>query len=316
MAGRIRTPLLDQLRGGKKSDDLLIPVVEDWLVKNANKVDKYNEEEFEVLKDLMIRGAVRNMKMFSPSGATNCRRRQVIDKMGFKPLLIKDPKLLRIFSDGTWRHLRWQMLFYKMGIAESMEVFASIGGEGSYGGSYDVICNLKMRLKNKTQQVLVDIKGTNASRFNDIKFTGKPIYSNKVQVVIYMYLNDIDVGIIWYENKNTQDLCEVVIRRDKNFDRILSKYLYRQEYMARYVRAGVFPKEECDIDGGDSMFKGCAQRNACRCLPIHLIGRNGRVAKVHEPRRISLEEMFVERNTSPLRKLKGFRIARRTRSRP
>ncbi len=308
MAGK--TPLLDQLKSDKrKTDDILLPLVEKWLIENGNKLDKYSSDDWSTLRDLMVRGALRNPRVFSPSGATMCRRRQVIDKnKKFKQIPITDPKLLRIFDDGKWRHFRWQMLFYKMGIVESMELFTSLG-ELDYGGSYDVVVNLKLELNKKIQRVLIDIKGTHASRFNEIRLTHRPIYSNKIQVAIYMYLNDIDIGLLWYENKNTQDICEIVIRRDKYFDRIIKKYVKRQKYMRRYAMRGAFPKEECNVDERDLQFRQCPQRNNCQCLPVNLI-QNGALLKVQEPRRINTKKVFVQHNEMKRTKVKGKMGAR------
>lgn len=308
MAGK--TPLLDQLKSDKrKTDDILLPLVEKWLIEHGDGLDKYSEDDWKTLRDLMVRGALRNPKVFSPSGATACRRRQVIDKnKKFKQIPISDPKLRRIFDDGKWRHLRWQMVFYKMGIVESMETFTSLG-ELDYGGSYDVIVNLKLKLNKKIQRVLIDIKGTNASRFNEIRLTHRPILGNKVQLIIYMYLNDIDIGLLWYENKNTQDICEIVVRRDKFFYRILKQYIIRQKYMRKYVKRGAFPKEECDVDERDTQFRQCSQRNNCRCLPVHLI-QNGELLKIQEPRRINEQKEFVQHNKMKRTKVRGEKGAR------
>lgn len=307
-----KTPLLDQLRVGKKQvNEILRPVVEEWLVKYGYRLDKYDDSDWAVLKDLITKGARRDRRVFSPSGATLCRRRQVIDKhRDFKPLPNRDPGLIRIFDDGKWRHLRWQMLFFKMGIVESMEQFQTFG-KFDYGGSYDVIARLK--INGKKCRVLIDIKGTNAASFNNIKFLNVPTYSHRVQVSIYMHLNNIDFAIIWYENKNTQEICEIVIRKDEVYEKIIKKFTRRQQYMRRYVEMDVFPKEECDVKIRDNKFASCPQRNNCLCLPVYLID-DEEIIKVGEPRRQSEQSKFAQRNELPLKKLKGFRGARKVHS--
>ena len=305
------TPLLDELKTGKrKTKGILLPLVDKWLSENPHRLDQWTKDDWETLKDLVMRGARRDSSVFSPSAATSCQRRQVIDKFSqFPQIPITEPRVLKFFDDGRWRHLRWQMVFYKMGIVESMEIFQSEGKLG-YGGSYDVMVKMRLPSKKKTRRVVIDIKGTHASSANNIKFTGTPLYSNRVQLVIYMHLNNVDVGILWYENKNNQDIVEVVVERDKKFYKILKKYLRRQEYMKRYVRDKVFPREECDVDERGSEYQRCPQRRNCVCLPVHFVQANGEVVKTHEPRRKSAEKRFRRRNTLPLKKLKGSRGVR------
>ena len=308
-----RTPLLDQLRTGKKqSDAILQPVVDKWLVEHGDTLSAYDESDWSALRDLMTRGPRRRRRVFSPSAATLCRRRLVIDKYrDLRPIPLKDARYSKIFDDGRWRHFRWQMTFFKMGIVESMEIFHTLG-DLEYGGSYDVVARLM--INGKMRRVLIDIKGVHASKFNGIQFSGKPEESNRVQVCIYMHLNNIKIGILWYENKNTQETCEIVIRRDATYHRIIRRYIRRQKYMRRYVEAGAFPKEECDVSGRSNEFQRCPQRNNCLCLPVQLVLEDGEVVKVGEPRRNSKEKRFLRRNTLPLSELEGFRGARKVHS--
>lgn len=280
----VAVPLLQQLKRDKKSSikEILRPHVDEWLNEHSSRLDVYTEEDFEFLKRLTVVGTTRDAQVFSPSGATSCQRFQVINKTpSFKRAENINPALIKIFDDGKWRHLKWQMLFWKMGIVDDAETFKS-NGPLTYGGSFDLILSLPWIKEKGLSQIILDIKGINASGFNYIKMTGKPKFAHKLQVIIYMYLHGIRRAVIWYENKNTQEICEVVVDYD---ERLLEIALRRQKTMESYVGNVAFPKEECDVgDSKDSMFRQCPQRLNCPRLPIHFIKENGKVVKTHEPR--------------------------------
>lgn len=306
------SPLLDHLKRLKKNEgrEILLPKVEEWLIEKGYLLDVFTEEDFEFLKQLTVIGTKRDANVFSPSGATSCQRFQIIDKI---PELRKkriervDPKLRRIFDDGKWRHLRWQMLFFKMGIVHSAEIFEK-KGDHKFGGSYDLILELPWIEDKKFRRVILDIKGAHASDFNYIKSNGKPKFAHRLQVTIYMYLTGTRRAIIWYENKNSQDVCEVVVDYDA---KLLNKALQRQRRMAKYAKKQAFPKEECSVgDTTDSTFRQCPHRVNCQRLPIHFITRDGEVKKIHEPRIVDIK--FKQYNRGQLSEVTG-KLAERKR---
>lgn len=296
-----KTPMLDYLKRAKTSDDWLVPLVEEWLVENGDVINDYSEAEYEFLKKLLVEGTTRDKSVFSPSGATTCRRAQVIDKIVRPVRMETNPRLLAIFDDGYWRHMRWQMLFNKMGLAESAEQFDS-KGDLDYGGSTDLILNIP-----EHGRVIVDIKGANASRWNNIANSRKPLFAHFIQVQIYMYITGIRTAILWYENKNTNEICEIRVRRDKD---VHARAKRRQKFMQRYVEAEAFPREECSVgDDKDSQFTQCRMRSLCQKLPVHLVQKGG-VLKIAEPRNPSDLEDLQQYNGLPLTKLRGRRGAR------
>jgi hypothetical protein len=303
-------PYLEHLKRTKKLEGnaLLLPAVEEWLVKNGDKLDSFDAADYNFLQQLIIIGTTRDASVFSPSGASMCQRSQIIDKF---PKLRKskitkiDPKLRQIFDDGKWRHIRWQMLFFKMGIVESAEGFMSKGAL-KFGGSFDLILNLPWVKNKRKRRVVVDIKGTNAAQFIHIRNTGKALFKHELQVQIYMYLTGCRVAIIWYENKNNQDVCEVVVPYNL---KIIRRAIARQKRMSRYVKVGAFPKEECSVgDNSDSMFRQCANRLTCQRLPIHFITKDKTLIKTHGPRII--DKKYSEYDLLPVISVSG-RLANR-----
>ena len=296
----IVTPLLDHLKRQKQTKTILLHKVDEWLIENEQSLDNFTEDDFEVLRKLVVIGTKRDRRVFSPSGATNCSRQQVIDKLGFKGLDYRNPRTLRILDDGRWRHLRWQMIFWKMGIVTSLEQFAK-DGDLEYGGSIDVI--VKLRYRGKNILLIIDVKGTHASQFNSIKETKQPLIKHVIQLQIYLHLHpDTDFALLWYENKNTNEVAEVIVKRN---NRIMHRALRRQRYMQRYVEANAIPKEECVYgDPRDRRFNNCPQRANCGRLPVHLI-REGEILKIADPRKSSKDPPFVSYNQLPLKQLRG-----------
>jgi hypothetical protein len=296
----VATPLLDSLKQQRRQDrrSVLKSLVETWMADNEDKLFSYTPEEFEVLRQLVVVGVRRDQTVFSPSSATSCQRKQVIDK--FLPSIkLRDPRPLYYFDDGRWRHLRWQMVFFKMGIVDSIEEFTS-AGVLEYGGTTDV--RITIRVGGKQTPVIVDIKGANASRWNNINKTKKPLFDNLIQLLIYLHINDVEHGILWYENKNTNEICEISVSR-KRYRKLLLKALKRQRYMKRYVQHTAFPKEECSVfDEKDRRFKNCPQRKNCPLLPVHVV-TGGEVFKIGEPRKSA--EGFTRFDTYPARTFAG-----------
>ena len=286
---------LSFLKDSDKRQTLLKKMVYDWLLEHEHELNHYDNRSFRTLRKLVVGGTVRNSEVFSPSNATRCMRSQVITKLLNKDISRNDPHLLNIFEDGYWRHIKWQMIFWRMGIVESMEQFVS-SGKYDYGGSTDLILKIP-----KKGRVVVDIKGANASAWNEINSTGIAMKAHIVQVNIYMMLNGIDTGVLWYENKNTNEVCEVLVEPDAS---LLAKIRARQQYMKKHVKAKAFPKEECSLEDNDRTYMQCPNRLNCPKLPVHHI-RGTRTVKVAEPRDPSKLRSYARYNRLTLTPLKG-----------
>jgi len=304
--------LINALRKESAKPSILKSKVFDYLVENADTLDQHSDEDLRFLTALMSRGTERNAEVFSPSGATNCKREQIITKSGFGKAKITDPHLLNIFEDGKWRHLRWQYIFYRMGILHAVEVFTTLGN-GHYGGTPDSIVELVndpyAYLKYLLETLYgVEIKGANASVWIEVNRSGKPLNHHMVQAQVYMAINNIGKWIFWYENKNTNEICEIVVDYDP---KIAAHYLKRRNYMNKFLRLKGFPKEECNVMSKERKYTQCPQRRACPRLPVHVV-IDGKLTKIGEPRKS--DPTFASWNTLPLVKLEGLKGERVTQS--
>lgn len=287
--------IMEYLKKNKQEKSLLKGIVLDWITENTYRLEHYTEEDFSILHQLMVVGTTRDRRVFSPSGFTACQRKQVIDKIdGMRSKIVIDPQLQLIFDDGNWRHLRWQMLFYKMGIVESMEEFKS-EGDLELGGSLDI--KIVLRIRNKKMRIIVDIKGINASGWQHVSTTGKPPMSHVVQLRTYMMLHGIMTGVLWYEDKNTNRIYEFIIKASDKWEKSIRK---RAARMKTFAAAQAFPRYECRVlDPKDRMFATCSQAANCVLLPVHQIV-NGKIIKIADPIRKTIIPLFVKLNSGKI----------------
>jgi hypothetical protein len=228
-------------------------------------------------------------------------RHQVISKNPELPQVsTRDSQTQLIFDDGNWRHLKWQMLFYKMGIVDSVETFKQMG-HLQYGGSTDlVIMEGVLTLPDGYNgRVIIDVKGANRFAFKGIQESLKPPLEYEIQIQVYMMLHDIPWAIIWFENKDDQSVAEVLVKADPKLQKFMMK---RMNYMRRFVLEDAFPKEECRVDNSDRTFRRCPSRVSCPKLPIHVV-KGGEILKSHKPR--IKDPDYQQYDVLPLKKFKG-----------
>jgi hypothetical protein len=143
--------------------------------------------------------------------------------LGFPEVEVPDHRLANIFSDGNWRHLRWQSIFLDMGIVArgrweedngvtlipTDEHLLEVGVyTGVVRGTIDAIVEIE------GERWIVDIKGANSRVFSDLRAGGKPYPAYLLQLYAYMQASRIPRAILWYEDKGSQDVLEVQVKRD------------------------------------------------------------------------------------------------------
>lgn len=162
---------------------------------------------------------------FSGSSAGSCTRAQVLSYLGLPGVHSMDPTLLNLFSDGKWRHLRWQANLLAAGILNDIEVSApwqKMRAKGSMDGTGIVpATHANKSWRNKTFGF--ELKGVNPFLFKKIADTQEdqvlPAFKieHKQQVHRYFLTSRVDLFIIVYEDKATQNWIEWVIEPDDDF---------------------------------------------------------------------------------------------------
>jgi len=247
---------------------LLTPLVDQFFL-TADLYDN-TDEELDLVKGLMAKWReTRSLEYHSPSSSNACLRQQMFTYWKFKGEEVDDPMLQAIFLDGNWRHLRWHLIFKRMERQELLKV-AALEHRIVYrpwwqGGTPDDV--LDIPTPDGSVRVVVDIKGANDTKFKWVRQTNQPADGHEWQLHSYMMALRLGRGIIWYDNKNTQEYYELPVFRDRA---IIAELARRYKILKEARRSGILPPhdERCSMSTGspdtkDPMFNRCRQRLNC-----------------------------------------------------
>jgi len=156
---------------------------------------------------------------FSGSARGSCERAQVFQYLGTDDESEEgdvDVKLQSVFLDGTWRHLRWQMLLLAAGREFNVPVQVEVPFRSD-----------TLRLRGSLDGIIdgrgFELKGTRAMH----AALKAPFASHVLQVHSYMVLADLDIFSVVYEDKATQETVEHVVMRDDTIERKVREELAR-----------------------------------------------------------------------------------------
>lgn len=207
-----------ELRGAiNKIDDNLIitPRYEAWLAQFSD--DPLSEELSQKLADEVSKGQRSRVGSFTGSGAGKCKRRQIFSYIGLRSsekndVLENSTRLMLIFYDGRWRHLRWQFSLLASKILDDIEspifdvvnnVTGLLDGIGTVPSDHPNILwrNLKFGF---------ELKGANPYVYQGMDSWAR--YSS--QIARYFRARpDLDLYVIVVENKASQEYKEWVVHR-------------------------------------------------------------------------------------------------------
>jgi len=247
---------------------LLTPLVDRYLL--TNELGDFTDDELDLARSLIAKWReARSIEYHSPSSASACLRQQMLTYWGYKGEQVDDPFLKSIFDDGNWRHLRWHMIFKRMDRANLLTVVAQesriVYRPWMLGGTPDDVVDIPR--PDGLVRAVIDIKGANDSKFKWVQQTNRPVDGHEWQLHAYMMALHIGLGIIWYENKNTQEYHEVVVRRDRN---VIAELARRSAILRKARKTDILPTHDprCSMATGtpnpkDQIFTRCRQRMNC-----------------------------------------------------
>lgn len=250
-------------------------------IKNRTKIQTSQEEELEhklnalfylekdikkelkFLKSVMTRGQETQERKGLHASAIIvsddkfCYRQQVLS-LFYKQLQGEQVPvgLKRIFSEGDAIHEKWQRLFIRGGYSEPLDCdFSHFNEEFDLSYTPDILCEID------GIKYVVEVKSVNTFQFKK----GKEHPSGKKQCMLYMYLNNIDKGIVLQEDKNTQDFRVNIY--DINYG-VIKPYISRLEqiqyYKQRLLEEHKLVKRHKNCTGYNcKMAQGCPMRDVC-----------------------------------------------------
>jgi len=255
--------ILSQARSASDSDLLVTPRLDEWLSRNGN-IEPSQETIDRVLQAELGTPQRDRTMTFSASSRGACRRQQVFWFTDVKPVSPLNADLHAIFHDGTFRHMRWQMWLLEAGILDDVEVFQKYD-QLWLTGTIDGIGTIPPELADRLGMIRDakfgwELKGANSHKYRFVLDQG-PDIAHLLQIHAYFVARpDIDVWSLCYENKDTQEWKEFVVRPDPKLMKEVEAEIHD---LQGYVLNEELPPvlDECKKRQGP--FKTCPFAHAC-----------------------------------------------------
>lgn len=208
---RVYQPIPQKFDKAERNTDNLIitPLYEEHLSKNPEITARPDIFQ-RVMGELTVPPRNRS-RSFSASSAGLCLRRQELAFLGVKQQKTTDPRMIRIFQNGTFGHLRWQVGLLTAGILDDIEYTvqrgitrATLDGLGT--AQRGVYRGLRFGWEHK---------GRMSFSFASQRRLGTPDAKTRKQVSMQMFLTGYEVWSVTNENKDTQEIDEFVIERNE-----------------------------------------------------------------------------------------------------
>lgn len=202
----------------RNPDDLIVtPAYDEYLIRNPEITANPRVFSY-VMKQITIPPRDRR-RSFSASQAGYCLRRQELAFLGAPRRPTIDPRGIRIFQNGTFVHLRWQVGLLSAEIIHGIEVTVKSGDELARA-TMDGI-GVAKRGKYKGAKFGWEHKGRMSFSFDHQEKAGTPDEKTRKQVAMQFLLTGYDVWSVTNEHKDNQTHGEFVIERDeKEIDEI------------------------------------------------------------------------------------------------
>lgn len=188
------------VRAAKESENLVVtPRLTAWLVQHGD--EELDAKVAQRVYDLLTTKPRNRVASFSSSSAGNCIRRQVFEYVGAAGGAVPTPTLQNIFSDGKWRHLRWQAMLLMAGILTTVEYPLSWPAKRSKGSvdGHGFVPDTHPRYGGR--EFGFELKGANPYVWQTVDKTGAPPDKTLNQVHRYFLLSGFDLFVVVYENK-------------------------------------------------------------------------------------------------------------------
>jgi len=170
----------------------------------------------------------REKKRFYISDAGKCPR-QIFFKFKKAPCKEMEPRILRIFDQGNYVHLRLMRDLFSLGVVVASEI--NIPPKEDIGGRADAI----VRINNELY--LVDFKSINSMILNKM---GEPKEDHILQIQLYLHFFNLKKGILLYEGKDNSQIKEFLVKYDK---KVAKSILEDFERLKINVKKNLIPKQ-------------------------------------------------------------------------
>lgn len=193
-------------------DLIVTPLYDQYLVKHPEMT--VNPRVFRHVMDQMLVPPRDRSNSFSASSAGLCLRRQELAFLKQKRNPLSDPRMVRIFNNGTMVHLRWQIGLLDGRILRAVE-------HTVYLKRYRARATLDGIGEARTGRYTGaefgwEHKGRMSFSFVQQSHAGSPDGKTRKQVGMQMLLSALEVWSVTNENKDTQVHEEFILERNRD----------------------------------------------------------------------------------------------------
>ena len=178
---------------------------QDWYISRYHAYLKHRDlaAEAQALSTIMDRPTRVRTYSWSASSAGGCLRARQFTYLGM-PQVRPGDKAMNIFANGDYMHLRHQAFGTVAGYITDTEVSVALA-------KYNLLGTMDGVLSNGHG---LELKSINTFGFGQVNtFGAKP--EHVLQMHAYMLATDIEAFHAVYEDKNTQQLKEILVPRDE-----------------------------------------------------------------------------------------------------
>ena len=225
---------------------------------------------------------------FYPSSVGSCRRKIAYQMMGY-PGKPKEGRNVLILDNGTYFHERMEKYYEDMGILVAPELKLKDEELRISGRSDAIIYNFMKEKEGPVEGdeiielykpvydeegtetgtelvykgwasdvLIVEFKSAKDKSYEDYTPKTKPQKKHELQLQLYFYLTGIRAGMVYYENKNTQDhKYYYVTYNQKMVDEIIADI----KFVIEHIDNGTLPEREFQPTSFDCRY--CDFRDIC-----------------------------------------------------
>lgn len=240
---------------------IITPQLEDWLESDGEGMGVETEEDLALARKLLLASKNNNKRSgrFGASSRGRCERQQIYAFLGMPKVRGNGFQLQNIFNDGTFRHIRWQLMLQKAGITTDVEVPFK-APEWRLSTSLDG--------EHDRYPWMFELKGMGQGKYpNRIKNPEDIPHEHMLQMHTCMFAIGWDTAIYIAESKALNMWAEVVVPRDEG---IINEVTRELTILNEAVENQELPEiqDSCRFRKGD--YKDCPY--GARCLKHHSEG--------------------------------------------
>lgn len=189
----------------------------------------------------------RDKNNFYITDAGKCPR-QIYFKFKKYPRQEPEPRILRIFDHGDYTHMRIMSTLFGLGIVRAVEI--KIPPQEIISGRSDAIISIDGK------PYVVEIKSISQYKFQKL---AAPEQDHMKQIQLYLHYFKITDGIVIYEDKNTQELKEFLVKYDS---RLVQDVLEEFEALKEQIKKDAIPPAPKNLERWRCEY--CEYHNECR----------------------------------------------------